>query len=160
MAERRESQSFLWDTCKNVIEFASESEVMKVTRFSICGHLISDSVEITFSAYGWLECAMLSKCANPDCSEVLRYLHEGKIFCLSPTPEVEAVTGDLLPVLHERFWLCDECSKEMTVVWGGTEVKLVPLPEGGLRPVPNDGKIEWRRKRPRARASYTNREDQ
>src|ERR1700752_692239 len=30
---------------------------------------------------------MLSKCANPECSEILRYLHQGKIFCLSPTPE-------------------------------------------------------------------------
>src|SRR5437773_11005028 len=79
-------------------------------------------------AYGWQECAVLSKCANPDCSEIFRYLHQGKIFSLAPTPEVEAVSGEMLPALQERFWLCDECSKKMTVVWGGTQVKLVPLP--------------------------------
>jgi hypothetical protein len=61
---------------------------------------------------------MLSKCANPDCSEIFRYLHQGKIFCLAPTPEVEAVTGEFLPQFEERFWLCDECSETMTVIWG------------------------------------------
>lgn len=71
---------------------------------------------------------MLSKCANPDCSEIFRYLHQGKVFCLAPTPEVEAVTGEFLPQFQERFWLCDECSKKITVVWGGTQVKLEPLP--------------------------------
>ena len=71
---------------------------------------------------------MLSKCANPKCSETLRYLHQGKIFSLAPTPEVQTVTG-LLPALEERFWLCERCSKEMTLVWGGTQVKLVPLPK-------------------------------
>src|SRR6266581_7812808 len=111
-------------------------------------------------AYGWQECAMLSKCANPECSEILRYLHQGKIFCLAPTPEVEAVTGDLLPVWQERFWLCDKCSKKMTVVWGGTEVKLVPLSvqEAGLPAAPNDER-RWRRKDPQARATYAKRED-
>ena len=69
---------------------------------------------------------MLSKCANPECSEVFRYLHQGKIFCLSPTPEVETVTRGLSPSLYERFWLCDHCAKELTLVWGGTEMKLVP----------------------------------
>jgi hypothetical protein len=32
------------------------------------------------------------------------------------------------PALHERFWLCARCSKEMTLVWGGTQAKVVPLP--------------------------------
>jgi hypothetical protein len=70
---------------------------------------------------------MLSKCANPDCSETFRYLHQGKIFCLAPTPEVETLTGELHLVLQERFWLCARCSKEMTLTWAGTEVRLVPL---------------------------------
>ncbi|HTT21933.1 MAG TPA: hypothetical protein VMG82_23590 [Candidatus Sulfotelmatobacter sp.] len=72
---------------------------------------------------------MLSKCANPACSEKFLRLHQGKIFHLSPTPEVEAATGGFAPALYERFWLCDRCSKQMTVVWGGTEAKLVPLPK-------------------------------
>jgi len=72
--------------------------------------------------------AMLSKCVNPECSEVFRYLRQGKIFLLSPTPEVQMVAGTAHPWLYERFWLCDKCSKQMTVVWGGTEAKLVALP--------------------------------
>jgi len=70
---------------------------------------------------------MLSKCANPECLEVFRYLHEGKVFHLCPTPEVQAAAEELSPVMYERFWLCDKCSKLMTVVWGGTHAKLVPL---------------------------------
>lgn len=71
---------------------------------------------------------MLSKCANPKCSETLRYLHQGKIFSLAPTPEVQTVT-EMLPALEERFWLCERCTKEMTLVWGGAQVKLVALPK-------------------------------
>ena len=71
---------------------------------------------------------MVTKCANPTCSEKFLYLHQGKIFQLSPTPEVEAVGGGILPSLYERFWLCDKCCTEMTLVWGGTEPKIVPLP--------------------------------
>jgi hypothetical protein len=70
---------------------------------------------------------MVSKCANPVCSERFLYLHQGKIFQLTPTPEVEAVGGGFSPSLYERFWLCDKCCKEMTLVWGGNEPKLVPL---------------------------------
>ncbi len=104
---------------------------------------------------------MLSKCANPDCSESFRYLHQGKIFCLAPTPEVEAVTGEFLPQFQERFWLCDECSKKMTVVWGGTQVKLEPLPaqEAG-NPTANAERYVWTRGRARGRPTYANREDQ
>jgi hypothetical protein len=70
---------------------------------------------------------MVSKCANPACSQRFLYLHQGKIFQLTPTPELEAVGGGFSPSLYERFWLCDKCCKEMTLVWGGNEPKLVPL---------------------------------
>ncbi len=72
---------------------------------------------------------MLSKCANPNCSERFLRLRQGKIFHLSPTPDVEAATGGFAPSLYERFWLCERCCKTMTLVWGGTEAKLVPLPK-------------------------------
>lgn len=71
---------------------------------------------------------MLSKCANPECSERFLYLHKGRLFHLTPSPEVAAAEGESFPTLHERFWLCELCSKSMTVVWGGTEAKLAPLP--------------------------------
>jgi len=70
---------------------------------------------------------VLSKCANPECSEVFRYLHQGKIFHLS-VPEAEASAGTSISLRHERFWLCDQCSKKMTLVWAGTQVKVIPLP--------------------------------
>ena len=104
---------------------------------------------------------MLSKCANPECSEVLHYLHQGKIFCLSPTPEVETISKQLPALLEERFWLCDECSKIMTVVWGGTTVKLVPLPlPTGISPVPNHKSHPLKGKPARSRTAYVNREDE
>ena len=71
---------------------------------------------------------MLSKCANPECFEVFRYLHQGKIFHLSPTPEVQAAAEVLNPLICERFWLCDTCAQHMTVAWGGTQARLVSLP--------------------------------
>ena len=39
--------------------------------------------------------------------------------------------------LHERFWLCDQCSQEMTVVWGGTDAEVTPLPTKPPDPVPS-----------------------
>ena len=76
---------------------------------------------------------MVSKCANPECSERFLYLGHGKLFHLSPTPDVEAIGGES-QLLYERFWLCGECCKKMAVVWGGTEARLVPLP---VAPVAN-----------------------
>lgn len=77
---------------------------------------------------------MLSKCANPACNERFLYLHQGRVFHLSPAPEVEGAEGDFSPALYERFWLCDRCSKHMTLVWGGTEAKLVRLPTEPVTP--------------------------
>ena len=71
---------------------------------------------------------MVSKCANPECSERFLYLHQGKLFHLTPTPEVEALRRECALPLYERFWLCDRCAKKMTLVWGGTEAKLVRVP--------------------------------
>jgi|SRR5271165_5375976 len=107
---------------------------------------------------------MLSKCANPECSESFRYLHEGKLFCLSPTPEVRIATGTFKPALHERFWLCTRCSKKMTLVWGGTQVRLVPVPApikkvlALLPPAPKEERNEMRR-RLQARVASASRED-
>lgn len=68
---------------------------------------------------------MVSKCANPDCSAAFRYLHEGRIFHLTPTPAVRTATRDRR-TLHERFWLCEECVKTLTVVWDGARAKVMP----------------------------------
>jgi hypothetical protein len=76
---------------------------------------------------------MLSKCANPECCEQFRLLHQGKLFLIIPTPNVPESAYGSLPFLYERFWLCDSCSRKMTVVWGGTKVKIVPLPERPMK---------------------------
>jgi hypothetical protein len=68
---------------------------------------------------------MLSKCANPECSQKFRFLHEGQIFRLSPTPELQPLEAALSPLFNERFWLCDRCAKTMTVIWDGTHAKVV-----------------------------------
>lgn len=71
---------------------------------------------------------MLSKCANPACSARFQYLSQGKLFQLSPTPEVDAITGGLWEHFSERFWLCEKCCLEMKIVWDGTKAVVVPLP--------------------------------
>lgn len=71
---------------------------------------------------------MLSKCANPDCLEQFRYLHQGRLFCLTPTPEVQATSYGSREFLYQRFWLCDRCAKRMKVVWDGFQAKTELLP--------------------------------
>jgi hypothetical protein len=101
---------------------------------------------------------MLSKCANPGCSEIFRYLHAGKIFYLAPTPDLGIAMEMLRPALHERFWLCAQCAKEMTLIWGGTEVKVVRLSAKTL-PAPPVLQSAVGSRRPRARAASAGRED-
>ena len=71
---------------------------------------------------------MLSKCANPECSRPFRFLHEGKLFRLTPSREVQIAVGKSRTALRERFWLCDECSRRMTIVWSGDHIALKQLP--------------------------------
>jgi hypothetical protein len=102
---------------------------------------------------------MVSKCANPECAERFLYLGQGKLFHLIPTPNVEAIRRES-HVLYERFWLCDQCSKKMTLVWGGTEAKVVRLP---AQPVAHlaigaaNGKTRQKSKRRAATAGLTRR---
>ena len=70
---------------------------------------------------------MVSKCANPSCSSIFRYLHEGRIFHAavgSAAQRKVAVHG--IPVL-ERFWFCGECSKKVTVISHSAGVLVAPL---------------------------------
>ena len=60
---------------------------------------------------------MITKCANPACSTVFRYLRGGKLFLFEvpqrqrrcrPLQKSEFRSG-------EYFWLCEECAKSMTI---------------------------------------------
>ena len=62
---------------------------MKVTGFGECGHLVFGAPDIASLVYGWQECAMLAKCANPECFEGFRFLDQRKAFCLSPNPDLQ-----------------------------------------------------------------------
>jgi len=60
---------------------------------------------------------MLSKCANPACSNTFRYLHEGRLYLIGPR---EALTGHKSRCLSpsgqlEYGWLCSSCSLYLTI---------------------------------------------
>ena len=108
---------------------------------------------------------MLSKCANPECFEVFRYLHQGKIFYFPPTLDPQATTATLDASRHERFWLCARCSKQMTLKWDGTQAKLVRLAvETGhnkaLPALPALKNEVVKKRRPRGRAGSAGRNDE
>lgn len=74
---------------------------------------------------------MLSKCANPACSTPFRYLREGKLFEIESDRPIETAGGFSKPVRRiEFFWLCGECSAELTVVNDHEKgVVTVPIPK-------------------------------
>lgn len=89
---------------------------------------------------------MLSKCANPDCQERLRYLRGGRIFVLSN----ETLSAGIGPNPHteshpvQYYWLCQECCRKMTLAYeSGKGITVQPLTEprsrnSELRPLPSD----------------------
>jgi hypothetical protein len=65
---------------------------------------------------------MVSKCSNPTCSATFRYLHEGRLFYVA----VGSAASEDEPAF-ERFWLCEVCSRKLTVVSSPDGVVVVPL---------------------------------
>ncbi len=60
---------------------------------------------------------MLSKCANPACSQSFRYLREGKLFEIDTKVASEATVADGKRSRRvEFFWLCGQCSTGLTVI--------------------------------------------
>jgi len=75
---------------------------------------------------------MMSKCANPTCSSVFRYLRDGKLFQVPAGASPRATTmgpkdSPKQPARDEFFWLCGNCSKDLTIVVD---------PVAGVRTVP------------------------
>ena len=72
---------------------------------------------------------MMSKCANPQCSSIFRYLHDGKLFQVRATDRV-ADGAAKRTARDEFFWLCNECCKELTIAFDPiTGVRAVPRAE-------------------------------
>ncbi len=70
---------------------------------------------------------MLAKCANPSCSHPFRYLHEGKLYRM----ELVRDDGGSGPK-SEWFWLCNQCSSQMTLrVEGSKLVAVTQMPGKG-----------------------------
>jgi hypothetical protein len=55
---------------------------------------------------------MLSKCANPGCSQLFRYLGEGRLFQVERSI---ASDGGNPSRKIEHYWLCGKCSQDMRV---------------------------------------------
>jgi hypothetical protein len=77
---------------------------------------------------------MLSKCANPGCTAVFLYLHEGKLFRVDINVEILARTpGHEMTKASRRiefFWLCGVCAAELTLGYKKeTGITVVPLPK-------------------------------
>ena len=93
---------------------------------------------------------MLSKCANPECSNKFRYLHDGKVFKVDFDDHAHLRNtltdnrpGILLeiggPRLHsgastdggarapEYFWLCSACSEYLTLASRNGALLLLPI---------------------------------
>jgi len=63
---------------------------------------------------------VLSKCANPDCSNHFLYLREGKLFRMEVSDPSQDTTVRVevrkAVIRQEYFWLCADCARHMTVV--------------------------------------------
>lgn len=78
---------------------------------------------------------MLHKCANPACTEVFRYLREGKMFYVETevfgTSDPDITQKRRGSRRLEHYWLCDECSSHVTLAFDEHQGLLtVPLPDG------------------------------
>jgi hypothetical protein len=83
---------------------------------------------------------MLSKCANPSCTGSFRYLHEGRMFHLVVDSRTGKIATTCGPTTIERFWLCDKCSKTLTLVprcvGDMLPIRVQVVASGGERNVP------------------------
>ncbi len=76
---------------------------------------------------------MVAKCVNPYCNRPFRHLDHGRLFVTEYPPT--------FPGLHarkrEHFWLCEECSKTMTVAirheHDRAAVRIINLSPNGTR---------------------------
>ncbi len=72
---------------------------------------------------------MLSKCANPSCTESFRYFGEGRLFRLEADPISRSYTLFPDSFQEEYFWLCPACAERCTLhLEEGGRVTAIPLP--------------------------------
>jgi len=77
---------------------------------------------------------MLSKCANPECSAVFRYLHQGKLYRAELGNGANAAYAPEASDFSEKparrieyFWLCERCVSRVTLTYKkGVGVSVQP----------------------------------
>lgn len=76
---------------------------------------------------------MVAKCINPYCSRPFHHLDHGKLFVTEYPPSAPGVHARK----REHFWLCEECSKTMTVAirheHGRPAIRIINLSPNGSR---------------------------
>jgi len=58
---------------------------------------------------------MLSKCANPHCRSLFRYLHEGRLYVIGPKDALGRHKPTCRSGQMEYAWLCSSCSRYLTI---------------------------------------------
>ena len=85
----------------------------------------------------WRGWAMVTKCANPQCSESFLYLTLGRLFFV-PFTSTSGGSGLGVPGQGNwrHYWLCHKCSQQLTIKPGeGEEIRI--LPRGEADPIVN-----------------------
>jgi hypothetical protein len=81
---------------------------------------------------------VLSQCTNVQCSKPFLRLREGKLFVVEAdrsrgTPTLSAAGRWRQQRSVERFWLCDECARQWTLIYDRERgVALAPLRKPSL----------------------------
>jgi hypothetical protein len=68
---------------------------------------------------------MLSRCLNPSCNALFRYLYDGRIFTVERF--VTSPDGLNSERIIEHYWLCGPCNMSMKVVVENGVATAVPI---------------------------------
>jgi len=73
---------------------------------------------------------MLSKCANPSCSNTFHYFSEGKVFEIRWETSPGATHNQGKNRKHtEHYWLCSRCSSTLTIAMdSASNILVIPRP--------------------------------
>ncbi len=74
-----------------------------------------------------LPCAMLHKCANPECDKQYKYFSEGVLFEFQVDRDNNYLPLTFPPAGRSRreiFWLCDDCASRLTLECRDGAVKV------------------------------------
>lgn len=61
---------------------------------------------------------MLAKCANPNCSNTFRYLHEGRLYLVDSSWAITNRNGSVEGTTRrtpEYAWFCSSCCRHMAI---------------------------------------------